>query len=36
MSEKYHFLALINEHLCFILCCYDEVEELQRITLVKP
>ena len=36
MSKLHHLLALVNEHFGFILGCDDEVEELQRITLVKP
>ena len=36
VSELHHLLALIYEHLCFILGSDDEVEELQRVTLVKP
>ena len=36
MSKLHHLLALIYEHLGFILGCDDEVEELQRVTLVEP
>ena len=36
VSKLCHFFALIYEHLCFILGSDDEVEELQRVTLVKP
>ena len=36
MSELHHFLALIYKYFGFILGCDDEVEELQRITLVEP